>query len=440
MTVTLRAQRTYDHRLKNLVCETGDIQHAIRRGVPRSTARGWLSSPRKEVVTIDVLDSTTEELQNEVLMLRRRIEKLLAVLRLLVAILKVSGFSLANCRLPDGEKKTKLLQAVKRSCGVLPLRTVLRILRISATRYHRWKRSHEACGLSDSSSCPKNFPQKLMPEEVWAINEMATSPEYRHVPTGTLAILAQRIGKVFASPATWYRLIREHGWRRPRLRVHPSKPKIGIQASKPNEIWHIDTTVIRLLDNTKAYIHAVIDNFSRKILAWKVSDRFETGNTVAILLEAARHILPSSAPPTVMADSGVENVNGKVDELIESGLLNRILAMTEISFSNSLIEAWWRTLKHQWLYLNSLDTVSAIKRLVEFYVEEHNTQLPHSAFKGQTPDERYHGTGDHIPKELEAAREEARQARFDANRAFSCGICERMMSKIPEDSNTTILV
>ena len=133
MTATPRAQRTYDHRLKNLVCETGDIQHAIKLGVPRSTARGWLHLPRNEIVTLDVLDTATKDLQHQVLLLRRRTEKLLAVLRLLVVILKVSGFSLANCRLPDGEKKTKLLQAVDRSLGVLPLRTVLRILRISAT-------------------------------------------------------------------------------------------------------------------------------------------------------------------------------------------------------------------------------------------------------------------------------------------------------------------
>jgi putative transposase len=39
---------------------------------------------------------------------------------------------------------------------------------------------------------------------------MVTSPDYRHVPTGTLAILAQRLGKVWASPSTWYRLVRQH--------------------------------------------------------------------------------------------------------------------------------------------------------------------------------------------------------------------------------------
>jgi hypothetical protein len=39
-----------------------------------------------------------------------------------------------------------------------------------------------------------------------------------------------------------------------------------------------------------------------------------------------------------------------------------------------------------------------LRRLVAFYVEEHNTRLPHSAFRGQTPDEMYYGRGDHVPR------------------------------------------
>ena len=54
-----------------------------------------------------------------------------------------------------------------------------------------------------------------------------------------------------------------------------------------------------------------------------------------------------------------------------------------------MIEAWWRSLKHQWLFLHSLDSVPTIRRLVAFYVDEHNRVLPHSAFRGQTPDEMY---------------------------------------------------
>ena len=77
---------------------------------------------------------------------------------------------------------------------------------------------------------------------------MVTSPDYRHVPTGTLALLAQRLGEVCASRSTWYRLVRKFGWRRPRLRVHPAKPKLGLRTTRADEMWHIDTTVIRLLD------------------------------------------------------------------------------------------------------------------------------------------------------------------------------------------------
>ncbi len=163
------------------------------------------------------------------------------MLRLLVVLLKISGFKLARCRVADGWKKALLLGAIERSRESLSLRSVLRILKLSSTRYHSWKRE-DRCALGDLASCPRTYPHQLTSTEVRAVKELVTSHEYRHVPTGTLALLAQRLGKVFASPATWYRLVRLHRWRRPRTRVHSSKPKVGIRASRPNQFWHIDTS------------------------------------------------------------------------------------------------------------------------------------------------------------------------------------------------------
>ena len=108
-----------------------------------------------------------------------------------------------------------------------------------------------------------------------SIKDMVLSTAYRPMSIRALALRAQRVGAVFAHPSTWGKLIREHGWRRPRLRVYPAKPKEGVSATKPNEKWDIDVSVIRLLDGTKVYLHAVIDNFSRKILAWSVADSLE---------------------------------------------------------------------------------------------------------------------------------------------------------------------
>ena len=197
---------------------------------------------------------------------------------------------------------------------------------------------------------------------------MVTSQEYRHVPTGTLAVLAQRLAKVFASSSTWYRLVRVHRWRRPRTRVHPAKPKVGIRASKPNEYCHVDTTVIRLLDGTRACLHAVIDHFSGMILPWPVADRFEPANALAVLSDTSHQVTDASHPPTILANRSVENFNSSV--------------------------------------------------------EEHDTRLPHSAFREQTPHELYFGTKDSVPIEVDAARQEARQTRLEANRRATCPVCD----------------
>ncbi len=428
MSTDTRIQRSYDHRLRELVRSTGDIEHAIRRGVPRSTARGWLSSASRDVITVDAFGMDRVELEREVMLLRSRVERLAALLRLLVVLARVSGFSLDRSRLPDGNRKVAILRAVDRSRSALPLRIALRVLRLSSSRYHSWRREVE-CELDDMDSCPRSSPGQLTGEEVTTIETMVSSEEYRHVSTGTLALLAQRLGKVFASPSTWYRLVRLRKWRRPRRRIHPEEPKIGIRASRPNETWHVDTTVIRLLDGTRAYVQGVIDNFSRRILAWKVTGKFDPTSTAELLLRASRGFV--DVTPTVLADGGVENFNRHVDELIESGVLKRLLAMTDISFSNSFIESWWRVLKHQWLFLNPLDSVSTVRKLVEFYVTEHNSRLPHSTFRGQTPDEMYFGTGDHVPDELEVLKAAARKARMEANRAMVCAACEPRLSASP---------
>jgi hypothetical protein len=216
-------------------------------------------------------------------------------------------------------------------------------LGLSASRLSAWRRAARGCELADAESCPGFSPHALTQREIDAIEDMVTAPAYGHVPTGRLTLLAQRLGRAFASPSTWHRLVKRFGWRRPRLRLHPGKPR--------------------------------------------------------------------------------ENVNGSVDSLIEQGALRRILALVEVCFSNSLIEAWWRSLKHNWLFLHQLDSVAPVRRHVAFYVQVHNSTIPHSAFRGQTPDEMYFERGDGVPGRLAEARALARERRREENRARQCVVC-----------------
>jgi hypothetical protein len=64
-----------------------------------------------------------------------------------------------------------------------------------------------------------------------------------------------------------------------------------------------------------------------------------------------------------------------------------------------------------------------VRRLVAFYVDQHNRVLPHSAFHGQTPDEMYFATGAAVPAALRSGGTAARRTRFDANRSASCEVC-----------------
>ncbi|HKB09042.1 MAG TPA: hypothetical protein VKD69_00260 [Vicinamibacterales bacterium] len=121
MTTTGRAQQRYDHRLRDLVRGTGDVTIPTDVGVPRSTSRGWLRETPTVVVSLDVTSLTTSELQQEILALRRRVRKLTTLLRLALALLRSSGFTLTHERLPDGRAKLRVLRAVDHARAFVPL-------------------------------------------------------------------------------------------------------------------------------------------------------------------------------------------------------------------------------------------------------------------------------------------------------------------------------
>ena len=409
----------YDHRLRAMVCN-GDSPDLTRQVVPPSTMRSWRRRGPRDVVTLDTVDET--DLRGQIARLQRRVEILTTLLRLLFLQIRITGSGLDDTRLPDGKAKTTLVAAVKRAASHVPLEVALRTVGISPARFYDWQRPGRLCQLDDRPSCPKTRPTSLTPKEVQTMKEMVLDVALRHMPIRTLALHAQRITKLFASPATWSRMIRDRGWRRPLHRVYPAKPVLGVRATRPNEYWHLDVSVIRLLDGTRVYMHAVIDNFSRRILAWKVAPKLDPAGTGEIIIEAARN-LPKDQPANLVTDSGVENVNELVDGLLPKLGLHRILAQVDVTFSNSVIEAFWKSAKHGWLYLHPLDTLATVQRLMAFYVAQHNSAMPHSAFQGQTPDEMYAGTGGSIVPTLAAARLVARRDRISTNRSLQCGTC-----------------
>jgi hypothetical protein len=135
-----------------------------------------------------------------------------------------------------------------------------------------------------------------------------------------------------------------------------------------------------------------------------------------------------------VCDSGNENVNALIDEFITTNTLSRIRALVDVTYSNSMIEAWSRSLKHRWLFINPLPNFDVFKSLVAFFVDQHNRVMPHSAFHGQTPDEMYFGTGATVPADLAAARLAARVARVARNKELHCSVCPTSLPAPPPEN------
>lgn len=411
------ARRHYDHRIRQAIVATGNPHLFPSLKIPRSTARTWIRRGSRRVVSVSDHHGDVAGLHGEIADLRAKARFYFVVACVLLAVIRATGVRLDSGRIPDGRNKADLLRAIMLGSRHVPLSRLLRLVGLTAPRFHAWKRREVRCELDDRPSCPRTRPSKLTAEEVQIIKSHVLDPAQRHMSIRALCFHAQRWGQVFASVTTWRRLIRERGWRRPRTRVYPVKPKYGVRGASPNTWWHIDLTVIRLLDGTKVYLHAIIDNFSRKILAWELAQRVCGETTTRILERAARFL--DGREVNLMADSGVENVNHDVDALLEQSPIRRVLAQVEMSESNSMIEAFWRSLRHQWLYLHELDSIAKVKSLVAFYVEQHNCVMPHAAFDGRTPDEVYFGTGSSVAHELASGRAAARSSRLAVNHAHA---------------------
>ena len=119
---TLRTRRTYDHRIRETICETGDPGLFPELKIPRSTIRSWFHRCIPDVVTCDLLSAERTELLAEMQELRHRAEVLGAIVGLLVAILRVSKQRLDHERLPEGNGKRALLRAIERASKVVPRR------------------------------------------------------------------------------------------------------------------------------------------------------------------------------------------------------------------------------------------------------------------------------------------------------------------------------
>ena len=141
--MTIRSRRTYDHRIKEQIILTGNPDLFPELEIPRSTAQSWLRRGVGAVVALDNEHEIEAGLRNRIVKLESRTSMPTAVLGLVLALLRVSGFRLERYRVPNAGAKRIILSAVERARRSMPLTAALRVVRLSSSRYHAWVRSEQ---------------------------------------------------------------------------------------------------------------------------------------------------------------------------------------------------------------------------------------------------------------------------------------------------------
>jgi hypothetical protein len=198
--MTRKRRRVYDHRIKEAIARSRDPKLFPELKIPPSTGRSWIQRGIGPVVSLDTDDGTEAVLRARIAALECRVRTLSAVPRLAMALIRVRAARLDTQRLPGADARRTIFQAVERARRALPLAAALRVLGLSAARYHAWVRAAQGCELTDHPSCPRSTPHRLTPEEVGTIKMLVTDQDCRYMSVRGLALHAQRIGKVVAHP------------------------------------------------------------------------------------------------------------------------------------------------------------------------------------------------------------------------------------------------
>jgi putative transposase len=161
----------------------------------------------------------------------------------------------------------------------------------------------------------------------------------------------------------------------------------GMKIARPNHVWAMDISYIPMRRGF-VYLAAVVDVFSRRVLAHRVSITMEAAFCVEALEEAlARH----GRPEIFNTDQGSQFTSLEFTGVLTAASVSISMDGKGAWRDNVFVERLWRTIKYEEVYLRAYDSVSEARASIARYLAFYNGGRPHSSLDGRTPDEAYFG-------------------------------------------------
>lgn len=304
----------------------------------------------------------------------------------------------------------------------IPTNHALKIFNLSRSTFENYKSiCIHKCEASYFKWCTKRFVNQLLPKEVENIKKYLTHNDYQFWSKSSVYLKAVRDQTLTCSMATFYKYCRLLGFKnRPRKRKSDSYNPV--KTSKPNELWCADVTVFKTDDGVKHYIHFLIDHYSKMILGYRI-EKFSSAKAIRdLLLEARIKYEPERL--NLLTDGGSENVNNTVSYFLNSLAIetNHNIAQKDVVFSNSMIEAVNKVMKHQFLYHKNTSSKKMLLKATQESVFIYNTERPQMRMDGNTPYETFNGSTIDFNK-YKTAFTTQKAIRVNQNKKNACKNC-----------------
>ena len=151
---------------------------------------------------------------------------------------------------------------------------------------------------------------------------------------------------------------------------------------RPNQVWSSDITYIRMARGFM-YLTAIIDWYSRYVLAWQLSNSLDHHFCLVALEQA----LAQGQPQIFNTDQGVQFTAHAFTGRLEQAQIKVSMDGRGRVFDNIFVERLWRSVKYEHIYLNDYATVSTLQAGLTAYFNFYNNERFHQSLHYRTPAE-----------------------------------------------------
>ena len=191
------------------------------------------------------------------------------------------------------------------------------------------------------------------------------------------------------------RLMRKMGiealYRKPntsrRHAAHPIYPYLlrNLSIERPNHVWATDITYIPMRRGF-IYLVTIVDWYSRRVLAWRLSNTLTTD----FCIEALEEAITRYGPPDIFnTDQGSQFTSAEFTSALKARNIRISMNGKGCWRDNIFVERLWRTIKYEEVYLKAYDSVAQAKASLGQFITFYNSRRPHQTFAGKTPEMIY---------------------------------------------------